>query len=97
MPGRAVEAPDAVTTTESLADHAEPGDPLAGRHAHAGDAAAGAALRAHAVGAEVQQLGVGGDEAQRLVAGDQLDGADDLVAVLEPDHVPVVLVRAPRG
>ena len=30
----------------------------------AGDAAAGAALRPHRVGAEVQQLGVGGDEAQ---------------------------------
>ena len=30
------------------------------------------------------------DEAQRLLAGGELDGADDLVAVLEADHLPLV-------
>ena len=94
VPGSAVDAPLAVTTTAVAGSRApknatrspevEP-DP--------GDAAAGAALRADAVGGEVQQLGVGGDEAQRLVAGRQLDGADDLVAVLERDDVPLVAVE----
>ena len=42
---------------------------------------------------EVQQLGVGGDEAELLVAGHQLDRADDLVAVLEPDDLPLVAVE----
>ena len=38
----------------------------------------------------MEQLRVGGDEAELLVARAQLDRADHLVAVLEPDHVPLV-------
>ena len=48
------------------------------------------ALRSYAGGGEVQQLSVGADEAELLVTGAQLDRADDLVAVLEPDHLPLV-------
>ena len=70
---------------------------LPGAHADAGDAAAGPALGAHLVGAEVQQLGVRGDEAQLLVAGAQLDGADHLVAVGQPDHLPRVPVAEHLG
>ena len=49
-----------------------------------------AALRPDLVGAEVEQLRVGGDEAEGLVAGGELDRADDLVAVLERDDLPLV-------
>jgi hypothetical protein len=45
----------------------------------------------------VQQLSVAGDEAQLLVAGDQLDRADDLVAVGEADDLPRVAVRQRLG
>ena len=71
---------------------AEGDDPLPGGEPDAGDPAAGAALRPHLAGAEVQQLGVGGDEAELLVAAAQLDRADHLVAVGEPDHLPGVPV-----
>ena len=98
VPGSAVDEPRRVTTTaDAGVERAEPDDRLAGGELDAGHAAAAAALRPHAGGAEVQQLGVGGDEAQLLVAGAQLDRADDLVAVLEPDHLPLVAGRAPRG
>ena len=87
VPGSAVDEPDAVTTTAPSSGSRAPNQTTRspGGQPDAGHAAAGAALRAHAVGAEVQQLGVGGDEAERLLAGAQLDGADHLVAVLEPD------------
>ena len=63
-------SPHAVTTTDVVAvDGAEPGDLLARGELDAGHAAAAAALRADAGGAEVEQLGVGGDEAELLVAG----------------------------
>ena len=91
VPGSAVDEPETVTTTDDVGvERPERDDVLTGGQLDAGDAAAGAALRAHAAGAEVQQLGVGGDEAEGLLAGGQLDRADDLVAVLEPDHVPLV-------
>ena len=84
VPGSAVDEPETVTTTDAVGssapNQAADSPPVT---PDAGDAAAGAALRPDAVGAEVQQLGVGGDEAERLVAGGQLDRADDLVAVLE--------------
>ncbi len=84
VPGSAVDEPDAVTTTEAAGSTAPNHDGrLTGGDPDPGDAAAGPALRAHGVGAEVQELGVGGDEAERLVAGGQVEGADDLVVVLE--------------
>ena len=63
---------------------------LARTQLDAGHPAAAPALGAYAAGREVQQLRVGGDEAQHLVAGEQLDGTDDLVVVLEADDVPLV-------
>ena len=91
VPGSAVDEPLAVTTTDDVGvERAEPHDGLTGAELDAGHAATAAALGAHAGGAEVQQLRVGADEAQLLVAGAQLDRADHLVAVLEADHVPLV-------
>ena len=91
VPGSAVEDPATVTTTASAGvERAERHDLLAGGEPDAGHAATGAPLRPHLGGREVQQLGVAGDEAESLLAGAQLDRADDLVAVLERDDVPVV-------
>ena len=41
----------------------------------------------------MQQLGVGGDEAQLLLAGAELEATDHLVTVGERDHLPVVAVE----
>ena len=90
VPGSAVDDPDdghhdrAVVGVEGTEEH----HLLPGGQPDPGDAAAGAALRADAAGGEVQQLGVGGDEAELLLAGAQLDRADHLVAVGEPDDLP---------
>jgi hypothetical protein len=67
VPGSAVDEPDDGDHDASRrVDRAEPDDAsLAGAEPDAGHAAAGAALRPDAA-AEVQQLGVGGDEAQLL-------------------------------
>ena len=46
---------------------------------------------------EVQQLRVGRDEHELLVAGRELDRADDAVAVVEPDHGPRVGRRRDVG
>ena len=62
----------------------------------AGDAAAGAALRAHTVGVEVQQLRFVGDEDEFLGAGLQFDSADDDVVTLERDHFHDRFVRVVR-
>src|SRR3954469_22925618 len=68
----------------------EPRDVVPGGQLDARHAATATTLRTDAGGAEVEQLGVRADEAQLLVAGAELHGTDDLVAVLEPDHVPLV-------
>ena len=65
VPGSAVEDPETVTTTDSSGpDRPEPDDVFAGGQLDAGDAATGPPLRAAPRSAEVEQLGVGGDEAE---------------------------------
>ena len=66
----------------SRVERAEPDDPFAARDADTGHAAAGSSLGTDAVGAEVQELRVGGDEAEGLRAGHQVGGPDDLVAAM---------------
>ena len=73
-----------------LARGAEPDDLRAAGETDARDPAAGPALGAHHVGGEVQQLGVGGDEAEGLLAGGELEGAHHLVVALEGDDLPLV-------
>ena len=53
-------------------ERSEEADPLTGRDPDAGHPAGAAALRPHGGGVEVEQLGVGGDEDQLLLAGTQL-------------------------
>ena len=62
-----------------------------------GHAAGRPALRPHLAGRVAQQLRVGGDEDQVLLAGAQLDRADHPVAVLEADDLELVLVRRVVG
>ena len=57
-------------------------DLLPGRQSHAGDATTRPALGPHSRGREVQQLRVGGDEAELLLTGRELHGADDLVSAV---------------
>src|SRR5690606_12108912 len=56
-----------------------------------------AALRPDRVSAEVEQLGVVGDEYQVLVAGGQVDGTDHLVALPERDDLELVPVGGVVG
>ena len=61
-----------------------------------GHPGAGAALRAHVRGVEVQQLRLVRDERQLLGAGLQFDGTDDDVVALERDDLHDRLVRVLR-
>ncbi len=45
----------------------------------------------------MQELGVGRDEDDVLVFGEQLDGADYSVAFLEADHLEFIAVRREVG